>query len=82
MREYSVPPAAAIVPTANITDYLVDALATDPDRVQFRRRADGGWRPVTLREFLDQARGAAKGLIASGVQLGDQVGLMSRTRYE
>ncbi|HEY5184797.1 MAG TPA: AMP-dependent synthetase/ligase [Actinomycetes bacterium] len=82
MREYSVPAAAAIAPTANMTDHLVDALADDPDRVQFRRRADGGWRPVTLREFMDQARGAAKGLIASGVQPGDRVGLMSRTRYE
>ena len=82
MREYSVPPAATIEPTANMTDHLVDALATDPDRVQFRRRAAGGWRPVTLREFMDQALGAAKGLIASGVQPGDRVGLMSRTRYE
>ncbi len=82
MREYSVPPAAAIAPTANMTDHLIDALATDPDRVQFRRRAEGGWRPVTLREFMDQAGGAAKGLIAAGVVPGDRVGLMSRTRYE
>ncbi len=37
---------------------------------------------MSAREFLAEVRTAAKGLIASGVQPGDRVGLMSRTRYE
>jgi long-chain acyl-CoA synthetase len=41
-----------------------------------------GWQPVTAREFETEVRTAAKGLIAAGIQIGDRVAIMSRTRYE
>jgi long-chain acyl-CoA synthetase len=44
--------------------------------------ADGGWRDVTAAEFLEQVTAVAKGLVAVGLQPGDRVALMSRTRYE
>ena len=37
---------------------------------------------VTAAEFLDEVRAVAKGLIAAGVEAGDRVALMSKTRYE
>jgi len=40
------------------------------------------WHKITLREFNDRVVEAAKGLVALGVQPGDRVGIMCRTRYE
>ncbi|GAA2068601.1 AMP-dependent synthetase/ligase [Williamsia deligens] len=48
----------------------------------FRRRVDGVWTDVTAREFADQVDATAKGLIASGVEAGDRVAILSSTRYE
>jgi long-chain acyl-CoA synthetase len=39
-------------------------------------------RPVTTREFYDQVIALAKGLVAAGIQPGDKIGLMCKTRYE
>ena len=41
-----------------------------------------GWQPVTAREFEEEIRCAAKGLIAAGIGAGDRVALMAKTRYE
>jgi long-chain acyl-CoA synthetase len=41
-----------------------------------------GWQPVTAREAEEEIRATAKGLIAAGVQIGDRVAIMARTRYE
>jgi long-chain acyl-CoA synthetase len=41
-----------------------------------------GWQPVTAREVEEEIRATAKGLIASGIQIGDRVAIMARTRYE
>lgn len=40
------------------------------------------WADVTAGEFLDQVRDVAGGLVLAGVEAGDRVALMSRTRYE
>jgi long-chain acyl-CoA synthetase len=47
-----------------------------------RKTPSGDWQDVTATAFLAEVRAAAKGLIASGVEPGDRVALMSRTRYE
>jgi long-chain acyl-CoA synthetase len=47
-----------------------------------RRRDGGGWQDITAEQFRTQVAGLAKGLIAAGIQPGDRVALMSRTRYE
>ncbi|WP_208383715.1 AMP-dependent synthetase/ligase [Modestobacter marinus] len=56
--------------------------AEHPDEVGLRRQRAGQWVDVTYAEFAAEVAGAAKGLIAGGVQAGDRVGLMARTRYE
>ena len=42
----------------------------------------GGWQDVTAVAFRDEVIPLAKGLIAAGIQPGDRVAIMSRTRYE
>nr|WP_206024227.1 long-chain fatty acid--CoA ligase [Rhodococcus sp. 14C212] len=53
-----------------------------PTWVPFERRVDGRWVSVTAAEFAAQVRGVAKGLMASGIELGDRVAILASTRYE
>ncbi|MEV5752894.1 long-chain fatty acid--CoA ligase [Actinoallomurus sp. NPDC052308] len=82
MREYSVPAQVTIADSANLTDTLFSRAAEEPDRVVIRRKSGSGWRDVTAREFAEEIARVAKGLISAGVEPGDRVALMSRTRYE
>ncbi|MEN3535674.1 AMP-dependent synthetase/ligase [Microbispora sp. ZYX-F-249] len=86
MREFSVPVLVDVPPSANCTDVVFQRGVDEPDTVVIRRKEgeDPGapWTPVTAAQFRDQVAAAAKGLIAAGVEPGDRVGLMSRTRYE
>ena len=40
------------------------------------------WVGVTAQQFLDEVREVAKGIVANGVQPGERIAIMSRTRYE
>ncbi|NRD26144.1 long-chain fatty acid--CoA ligase [Frigoribacterium sp. VKM Ac-2836] len=83
MNEHIVPPVVAADPSANATDLLLDRVAATPDEPLFSvPNGTGGWRDVTAAQFLTQVRALAKGLIAAGVEPGDKIGLMCRTRYE
>jgi long-chain acyl-CoA synthetase len=82
VREFSVPPVAIIDDSATLTDPVWDNAAKAPDAIQFARRTGGAWQDVTCAQFRDEVVALARGLIAAGVQVGDRVGLMSRTRYE
>ncbi|MFH8218895.1 AMP-dependent synthetase/ligase [Streptomyces sp. NPDC018057] len=82
MREFSLPALYEVPADGNLTDIVRRNAAQHPEVAVIARKAGGVWQDVTAREFLAEVRAAAKGLIASGVQPGDRVGLMSRTRYE
>src|SRR3954452_20477078 len=82
MKEYASPIAVAEPTTGNLTDMLWTNERDHPDSVVFSRRSDSGWTEVTSRQFAEDVRALAAGFVASGVQVGDRVGLMSRTRYE
>jgi long-chain acyl-CoA synthetase len=82
MLEFSVPAAYVLQPDDNITDDIVTNAKNWPDSVGFRTKVNGGWAPVTWREFAAQVRDLAAGFIAAGIKPGDRVALMSRTRYE
>ena len=87
MTECRVPAAFEIPAERNASDVLFDIALEDPDRVVFRRQPEGGaasgeWSPVTAREAADTVTMLAKGLIASGVEPGDRVALLSATRIE
>lgn len=82
MHEYSTPLVSDLPTSGNLTDDVVRNAAQHPDAVAFSRRTEEGWDDVTAVEFLAQVRGVAKGLIAAGLEAGDRVALVSRTRYE
>jgi long-chain acyl-CoA synthetase len=79
--EYTSPVLAEPATTGNLTDMLVLNAAEAPQRVAFRKRSGSSWIDVTTAEFLAEVQGVAKGLVGSGVQVGDRVGLMAKTRY-
>ncbi|WP_350933912.1 AMP-dependent synthetase/ligase [Micromonospora mangrovi] len=87
MREFSVPSIVTVGDAANLTDPVWDNAEAAPDAVQFAR-ADGRgptgtiWAEVTCRQFRDEVVAVARGLVAAGINPGDRVALMSRTRYE
>ena len=82
MQEFSVPAAYVVKPDDNITDDVFRNAQNWPGAVGLRRRTSAGWTPVTWRDFAAEVRAIAAGLIAAGVQPGDRVALMSRTRFE
>jgi long-chain acyl-CoA synthetase len=80
---YDMPAIVPADPGANATDLLVERVRATPDLALFSIPThDGGWSDVTAKEFLDQVVALAKGFAAAGIQPGDKVGLMCKTRYE
>jgi long-chain acyl-CoA synthetase len=82
VKEYSSPQVIEVAAEATLVDTLQDRARTSPDDVVFTRRLDRRWTPVTAKEFATEVSALAAGLVASGVQPGDRVGLMSKTRFE
>ena len=83
MREYSTALQVSVPSTGNLTDDVVTNGTEHADTVVFSRRVGRrAGADVTAGEFLDEVRAVAKGLIAAGIEAGDRVALISRTRYE
>src|SRR5918998_5214994 len=82
VREFSVPATTEVGPNEALTDMLVTNVAQHGDEVGLRVRRNGHWQDVTWKEFGEEVRGVAKGLIAAGVAPGDRVALQAKTRYE
>ncbi|MFC4866160.1 MULTISPECIES: long-chain fatty acid--CoA ligase [Streptomonospora] len=82
MREFSSPVKVEVAAESRLPDTLFARAREEPDAVAFRRQEDGQWRDVTCAQFRDDVSAVAKALIAAGIEHGDRVGLMSRTRYE
>jgi long-chain acyl-CoA synthetase len=82
VQEYSTPKQLELADGATLVDSVHEHASSNPDRVVFTRKVDGRWAPVTAKEFSTEVTALAAGLVASGVQAGDRVGLMSKTRYE
>jgi long-chain acyl-CoA synthetase len=86
VREYSTPLTGDVADlptgTGNLTDDVVRNGEQHADDVAFSRRTAGTWTDVTAAQFLAEVRAVAKGLIAAGVEAGDRVALISKTRYE
>ena len=83
MKQYDAPALVQADPNANATDLLIDRVAATPDLPIFALpTADGGWSDVTATQFLSEVRALAKGLVAAGIEPGEKIGLMCKTRYE
>jgi long-chain acyl-CoA synthetase len=66
----------------NAAEFVFDNALTRPEHPALRRRLGGQWQPVSSAVFAEEVTALAKGLIAAGIDTGDRVGLMSKTRYE
>ncbi|MFL6099688.1 MAG: AMP-dependent synthetase/ligase [Actinomycetales bacterium] len=82
MQEFAAPLLAPLSTTEGIADYVVRNAGAEPAGVAFRRRTTGAWQDVTHAMFRDEVFALARGLVAAGINPGDRVALMSRTRYE
>ncbi len=82
MTEYFTPALEPAATAGNLTNLVAERAWFEPERIMASRPLGDGWQPVTAREFEAEIRATAKGLIASGVQIGERVAIMARTRYE
>ncbi|MEO3783337.1 AMP-dependent synthetase/ligase [Actinocorallia sp. B10E7] len=82
MREFTVPALVEVPDSVTTTDTVFERAARNPGQIAFRRPSASGWESVSIGAFRDDVVRLAKGLIALGVQPGDRLGLLCRTRYE
>ncbi|MFW0873346.1 AMP-dependent synthetase/ligase [Rhodococcoides corynebacterioides] len=81
MREFRVPASFSVDDGESAVDSVFAHERSRPNAVVYRRQGRS-WTDVTAADFAAQVRAVAKGLIASGVEQGDRVALMSATRFE
>lgn len=67
----------------NITDLLIDRVKKDPNLPLMAKQTEPNvWTNVSAADYLEEVKALAKGFIAAGIEPGQRVGLMSKTRYE
>ena len=83
MRAYSAPAVAEVPESASLADVVFTRAGTEPAAVIMRRLTDSGqWQDVAASTFRDEVAALARGIIGAGIEPGDRIALMSRTRYE
>jgi len=82
MNEVTNPAVIPSATTGNLTNLIAERAWFEPDRITMSRPLGDGWQPLTARQVEEEIRATAKGLVAAGIQIGDRVAIMARTRYE
>jgi long-chain acyl-CoA synthetase len=82
VQEYSSPATFTVPEGAALPDAVSENARTHPTRVAFSRKTGDSWTDVSSKEFAEQVAALARGLVAAGVETGDRVGILSKTRYE
>ncbi len=84
MQETSNPIPVDYDPAMSIAGLLRKKWQAKPSKVQWERKTSlgTGWVPVTVGQFVEEVKEVAKGMMASGVEAGDRIGIMARTSYE
>jgi long-chain acyl-CoA synthetase len=82
VREFSEPATVEVADEDNLSDMVFATAERFGGSVLYRCKARDTWIDVTAREFAAQVLAVAKGLVAAGIEPGDRIGLLSRTRYE
>jgi long-chain acyl-CoA synthetase len=82
MNETSIPALVPAATTGNLTNLIAERAWFEPNRTMMSRPIGAGWQKVSAQELDAEIRATAKGLIAAGIQIGDRVAIMARTRYE
>jgi long-chain acyl-CoA synthetase len=82
MNEITIAPIVADATAGNLTNLIAERAWFEPNRITISRPLGDGWQQMTAKEVEAEVRSTAKGLIAAGIQIGDRVAIMARTRYE
>ena len=83
MQTYEIPAHVKSAETDNITDLLVERVKRTPKLPLYATQDQAGnWTDITAEEFEQKVIALAKGFIAAGIQPGQAIGIMSRTRFE
>ncbi|PBC72039.1 long-chain acyl-CoA synthetase [Streptomyces sp. TLI_235] len=82
MLEFSLPARYQVPSGGNLSDLIHQNAEQYPGVAVISRKVAGRWQDLTAAQFLAEVHAVAKGLIASGIEPGDRVAVMSRTRYE
>lgn len=82
MQAIETPLVVPARPDDNVTDLLRQRVIESPDAPLFSLPEGEGWRDVSTSEFEAEVKAVAKGFIAAGIQPGDKVGFICKTKYE
>jgi long-chain acyl-CoA synthetase len=82
LHQIDAPAVVEPTPDENATALLLERVAKTPDSPLFARQLGEQWIDVSARDYLEQVRALAKGFIAAGIEPGEKIGLMAKTRYE
>ena len=83
MKSYDIEPLVVSAETENITDLLETRVAKTPNLALFSmEQSEGRWVDLSAKDFHSKVIALAKGLVAAGIQPGQAVAIMSRTRFE
>ncbi|MFD4367814.1 AMP-dependent synthetase/ligase [Rhodococcus sp. NPDC058521] len=82
MREYTSPETFTVEDHENAVLTVFSQADDHPDRILYSRPEEDGWVDVNAKDFAALVIGVAKGFIASGVEAGDRIALLSATRFE
>ncbi|WP_423299694.1 AMP-dependent synthetase/ligase [Glutamicibacter nicotianae] len=82
MQEVTVELLTDLAPEVNTTNLLLDRVARGAQRPLFSVQRDGTWHDLSAGDFLIDVKRLAMVLINDGLQPGDKVAIISRTRYE
>ncbi len=83
MKVFEVPPMVVSDLKTNITDLLIARVNKDPKLPLMAKQTQPNvWTDVSAADYLEEVKALAKGFIAAGIEPGQRVGLMSKTRYE
>jgi len=82
MNEITNPAILPAATSGNLTNLIAERAWFEPNRITMSRPLGDGWQQLTAQQVEEEIRATAKGLIAAGIQVGDRVAIMARTRYE
>ena len=82
MQDLEPPPAVAMPITGTLSEIPARNAARWPQRAMYSLRTPDGWSEVTARQFHEQVRAVARGIVARGIEVGEPVAILSPTRYE
>ena len=82
MNEITIPALIPAPVAGNLTNLMSARARFEPERVIVSRPRGDGWQAVTAKEYEEEIKAVAKGLVAAGISFGDRVAIMAKTRYE